>query len=68
MITYQDGLQLALDQLAQASKVLSSNSSEDVALMSIVVFTLFNQDIVKVCGASMAIRRVCNCALKTVEF
>jgi hypothetical protein len=50
MVTYQDSLQLALDRLAQASKVLSSNSSEDVALMSTVVFTLFNQDIVKVCG------------------
>ncbi|GJJ76544.1 hypothetical protein EMPS_08903 [Entomortierella parvispora] len=40
--------QLALDRLAQACKALSSSNSEDIELMSTVVFTLFNQDIIKI--------------------
>ncbi|KAG0051577.1 HEAT repeat-containing protein 6 [Gryganskiella cystojenkinii] len=50
--------QLALDNLAQSCKVLSSSDPEDVKLMSTATFTLFNQEIIKIPQSSSTYRHV----------
>lgn len=49
-------LQYAQDKLLLACRDLSAKSSEDVDLMSKVVFALFNQDLVKVWKLTSALR------------